>query len=81
MDFFIGLDSKGRLVLPLEIREALGIKTNGKIAITISDSGAIRRSDRVILELAKASENDIASSISFSKNGRYLKEKRGDLNG
>ena len=71
-DFVIALDSKARLVLPLEIREALGIETNGKILISVSNSA--RQGNKVILEVSKASDSDMANGIVFSKNGKYLIE-------
>ena len=70
--YLIALDSKARLVLPLEIREALGIKTNGKITISVSTI----QDGKVILKLSKASDSDIANSISFSKNGKYLRGEK-----
>jgi len=75
-EYLIRLDSKARLVLPLEIREALGIETNGKIVISVSSAQV----GKVILELSKASNSDIENSISFSKNGKYLNKKRGGEN-
>jgi len=50
---FIRLDRKARLVLPLEIRDAIGIKTGDKILLSVS---AVKNG-KVIIELAKASEN------------------------
>lgn len=69
--FFIRLDKKGRLVLPLEIREAIGIETNGKIRISVSNFS----SGKVLLELARA--NDDSVSISYSKNGKYIMKNGG----
>jgi bifunctional DNA-binding transcriptional regulator/antitoxin component of YhaV-PrlF toxin-antitoxin module len=65
--FWIALDKKGRLVLPLEIRQALGIQTNGKILLSVSDVG----DGKVIAEIAKAPED--TEGISYSKNGKYIK--------
>ena len=73
----IALDSKARLVLPLEIREALGIETNGKILIKILDSASTGRINSVTLKITKASDSDIAAGISYSRNGKYLKKRGG----
>ena len=68
--YFIRLDSKGRLVLPLEIREAIGIETNGNLLVkVIATSG---KSNVVRVELSKASDTQLAEGISYSKNGKYV---------
>lgn len=71
---FIGLDSKARLVLPLEIRDALDIKTNGKILISVSDA----KNGEVILRLAKAPA--AVQSCACSRNAGYVEKKRGGKN-
>lgn len=73
--FLICLDSKARLVLPLEIREAIGIETNGKILVSVSAG----QSDKVILELSKASDRDAAGSVTCSKNCAYARKDRGRI--
>lgn len=77
--YLIALDAKGRLVLPLEIREALEIETNGKILISISSSSKTQdtKLKTVIVEITTPSDSDVANSVAFSKNGRYLR-KEGD---
>ncbi|MEK6978917.1 MAG: AbrB/MazE/SpoVT family DNA-binding domain-containing protein [Candidatus Micrarchaeota archaeon] len=80
--YVIALDSKARLVLPLEIREALGIETNGKIIIRIaSGSWPVASSQKpgansIIIELAKASDSDMANGRKFSRNCAYLRYGR-----
>lgn len=49
-DFWIRLDSKARLVLPLEIRDSLGIEKNGKILLSVSQG----QDGNFILGVAKA---------------------------
>jgi bifunctional DNA-binding transcriptional regulator/antitoxin component of YhaV-PrlF toxin-antitoxin module len=49
----IKLDAKNRLVLPLEIRDALGIKNNEKITFSAS-AGQNRNCGRITITLAKA---------------------------
>lgn len=69
--YFIRLDKKGRLVLPLEIRDKLTIPTNGSVLIKVlaSDSAT------VTVSLSKPSDADTANSIPFSKNGKYVKRR------
>ncbi len=50
----IKLDAKNRLVLPLEIRDALGIKNNGKI--TFSASSEQKDCRKITITLAKAKD-------------------------
>ncbi len=69
--YFIRLDKKGRLVLPSEIREALGVETNGKMVISVST--AQPKFNSINLSISRASDSQVANSISFSKNGKYLK--------
>jgi len=71
--YFICLDKKGRLVLPLEIRDALGIKTNGKILFSVSaaQGGKDGSGGRIIIELAKAPEN--IDGIPCSKNCKTIR--------
>jgi AbrB family looped-hinge helix DNA binding protein len=65
----IRLDKKGRLVLPLEIREAIEIKTGEKILLSVSAAN----DGKVIVEIAKAPE-DIETQA-FSRNGAYVRGK------
>jgi len=64
---FIRLDNKARLVLPLEIRDALGIRKNEKILLSFSDA----KGKKITVDLAKAPEN--VESRAFSRNGSYVK--------
>jgi len=72
-EYCICLDSKARLVLPLEIRDSIGIKTKEKILLSMSPA----KDDRVVIELMKAPQ--ILSSNSelqpCSKNASYLVQK------
>jgi len=68
--FFIRLDSKARLVLPLEIRDAIGIKTGDKILLSVS---AVQ-DGKVAIELAKAPEN--LESCACSRNAGYVEKKK-----
>jgi bifunctional DNA-binding transcriptional regulator/antitoxin component of YhaV-PrlF toxin-antitoxin module len=70
VDFFIRLDNKGRLVLPLEIREALGLEKNGTVSISVS---AGRGRGSILLDLSKCSE--ASGGVPYSKNGRYQSKK------
>ncbi|MEW6721998.1 MAG: hypothetical protein AB1324_01935 [Candidatus Micrarchaeota archaeon] len=65
--FFIRLDRKGRLVLPLEIQEAIRTETDGKILLSVSAVSCGRAS----VSISKAPEN--AESCAF--NGSYLRKK------
>ena len=66
----IKLDKKGRLVLPLEIRDAMDIKPGEKILLSFraASNGDIK------LKVAKAPV-DIESQA-YSRNGAYVKEKQ-----
>ena len=68
--FFIRLDSKARLVLPLEIRDAIGIRNGEKILLSISAA----QGGKVIVGVVKAPEN--MESCAFSRNGSYVKNKK-----
>lgn len=59
----IKLDAKNRLVLPLEIRDALGIRNNGKI--TFSASPKQDGKDEITITLAKAKDEP---GVKCSKN-------------
>lgn len=59
--YCIALDSKARLVLPLEIRDALGVKKNEKILLSFSTA----QSDQILIGVAKASDEN---GIKYSKN-------------
>ena len=72
--YIIALDSKARLVLPLELRDALGIKNRDKILLSVSAG----RDGRVIIELAKA--NGALAEVKCSRNCAYLKEGERDEN-
>lgn len=73
---FIRLDRKARLVLPLEIRDAIGIKTGDKLLLSVSAA----EDDRVVIEIAKAPENSDSKVQAYSRNVGYLKKKRGVQN-
>lgn len=64
-DYCIALDSKARLVLPLEIRDALGIPKKGKILFSVSAAGR----GAFLVEIRKASGSP-ADYVPFSKNGK-----------
>lgn len=57
------MDAKNRLVLPLEIREKLGIEKNEKILISISSA----QENFIKIRIAKA--NGEEKEVLFSKNG------------
>ncbi|MBU0532756.1 AbrB/MazE/SpoVT family DNA-binding domain-containing protein [Candidatus Micrarchaeota archaeon] len=61
------LDKKARLVLPLEIREAINIKTGDKILFSVSSA----TDGKITIEVAKAPKN--LDSYPCSKNGAYVK--------
>lgn len=65
---FIRLDRKARLVLPLEIRDAIGIKTGDKILFSVSADEA----GKIVITLAKASDKD--AGVKCSRNCAYKKE-------
>ena len=66
----IRLDRKARLVLPLEIRDAIGIKAGDKILLSV-----IAANDgKVTIELAKAPEN--IKSCAYSRNAGYVEKRR-----
>jgi len=52
--YVIALDSKARLVLPLEIRDALGVRKNEKILFSVSNARPEDNDRIVIIEIAKA---------------------------
>ena len=66
---FICLDSKARLVLPLEIRRLLEIEKNGKILFSI---GAVKKGV-IGIRLARAPES--VESRAYSRNVSYVEEK------
>jgi hypothetical protein len=71
---FIRLDSKARLVLPLLLREGLGIAKGGpkdtvKIKVLSAADG------KICLELAQPNETSIADALPFSKNGKEVKNE------
>jgi AbrB family looped-hinge helix DNA binding protein len=68
VDFFIRLDKKGRLVLPLEIRDAIEIKTGEKIVLSVS---AVKNG-KLTIGVAKAPPD--AESCAYSRNGSYVKK-------
>lgn len=72
------LDKKARLVLPIEIREAIGIEPDKKILISVS---AVK-DGKVTIEIAKAPQNIESDSElqPYSRNGSYLVKKRGVKN-
>lgn len=71
------LDSKARLVLPLEIRDAIKIKPGEKILLSVSAANE----GKMTLVLAKA-PNALTSDevIISSKNAAYVKRKNGGAN-
>jgi AbrB family looped-hinge helix DNA binding protein len=69
----IRLDKKGRLVLPLEIRDAIDIKPGEKILLSIGYA----KSGEVDLKVAKAPV-DIESQA-FSRNGAYVKKQKKEV--
>ena len=68
-EILIRLDKKGRLVLPLEIRDAINIKPGEKILLSVSSA----KNSKVIVEIAKAPEN--IESQKCSRNAAYIKQK------
>ena len=64
--FCIRLDSKARLVLPLEIRSALSIGAREKVLIKVKKV----RCGFVEITLAKAGEGEV--SRAYSRNGSYV---------
>jgi len=50
----IKLDAKNRLVLPLEIRDALGIRGNERITFSASSEQDEKECMKIIITLAKA---------------------------
>ena len=70
-EYIIALDSKARLVLPLEIRDYLGIGKKEKLLLSASaaDGG------KVTLSIAKAPEFSETELRLCSKNGAYVLRK------
>lgn len=56
--------------MPLEIRDALGIRKNERILLSFADA----KGKKIAVELAKAPEN--VESCAFSRNGGYVKTKK-----
>jgi bifunctional DNA-binding transcriptional regulator/antitoxin component of YhaV-PrlF toxin-antitoxin module len=71
----IALDSKARLVLPLEIRDALGVKKNEKILFSFSAA----KNGRVLVKVAKATVVNADNFVTYSKNSAAAKEDRCSL--
>lgn len=75
-NYVIALDSKARLVLPLEVRDALGVRKNEKILFSVSAAkdkcGQGYGNRNIIITVAKAGEEN---GISCSRNVKYLEEK------
>ena len=67
--YVIALDSKARLVLPLEIRDALGVRKNEKILFSVSS--VICAGGKITVEIAKAS--DSIDGIPCSKNCKTVR--------
>ncbi|MEW6748234.1 MAG: AbrB/MazE/SpoVT family DNA-binding domain-containing protein [Candidatus Micrarchaeota archaeon] len=65
VDFWIRLDRKARLVLPLEIRESLALKSGEKILLSVSAVG----DGKVTMVVAKAGGKD--SGVKCSRNCAY----------
>lgn len=65
--YVIALDSKSRLVLPLEIRDFLGIAKSQKLLFRCR-----KQEGTLLLELEKAQENTGLESVLCSKNCAYL---------
>lgn len=55
--YVIALDSKARLVLPLEIRDALGVRKNEKILFSVSTARQGDNGGIISIEIAKAPDN------------------------
>jgi bifunctional DNA-binding transcriptional regulator/antitoxin component of YhaV-PrlF toxin-antitoxin module len=70
-NLFIRLDSKARLVLPLEIREKLAVGRKEKLLISCADDGG----EKITIRLAKAQERAI--SRAYSKNGSEITKMEG----
>jgi bifunctional DNA-binding transcriptional regulator/antitoxin component of YhaV-PrlF toxin-antitoxin module len=66
---FIRLDSKARLVLPLEIRDILGIRPGGKILVRVGYAPGRA-------EMKISNGNGIGSGTVLSRNCASLKAKR-----
>lgn len=66
--YLIRLDKKGRLVLPLEIRDAIDIKPGQKILLCVSAANDAK----VFVEIAKAPER--AETYACSRNAGYIKK-------
>ncbi len=65
-EYVISLDSKSRLVLPLEIRDILGLdKNNRKLLLKI-----IMQGKTILLEIEKSQIN--SDLTTYSKNCSYL---------
>lgn len=64
---FIRLDKKARLVLPLEIRNLVGVKPSEQVLIEVLEEGK-----SMVVRITKPSER--AGGISYSKNGKYVGE-------
>ncbi|MFP3950480.1 MAG: AbrB/MazE/SpoVT family DNA-binding domain-containing protein [Candidatus Micrarchaeia archaeon] len=62
------LDKKGRLVLPLEIRDALGIKNGEKILLSVSSA----KDSAVTIRVAKALPD--SECCPYSRNGSYARK-------
>ncbi len=67
--YFIRLDKKGRLVLPLEIRDALQIKNGEKILLSVSSA----TDSTVTIDVAKALPD--SEYCPYSRNGSYAKKR------
>jgi AbrB family looped-hinge helix DNA binding protein len=66
----VRLDKKGRLVLPLEIRDAINIRPGQKIILSFGPAqcGIVR------IEVAKAPEG--IESCAYSRNGAYVRKTK-----
>jgi AbrB family transcriptional regulator, transcriptional pleiotropic regulator of transition state genes len=61
------IDELGRIVVPIEMRKALGIKNRDEIEISMKDDGIYLRKKTTGCVICDSKEN-----LSEVKNGRYL---------
>ena len=72
MNSFIRLDSKSRLVLPLLLRDRLGIRNGGPKVVSIK---IVSIADGLaVVKLSKAKEG--AEALPFSKNGSEVRKNK-----
>ena len=70
---FIRLDAKSRLVLPLLLRDRLGIRNGGPKGKVVSIKIVSVAKDCALVELSKPNANKEAEARLYSKNGSEVK--------